>query len=220
MGTSRVVVIHINPGQKNQIEHAQWLSKGLKRHNMIAQVTGNIYERGDIHIVSGPHWAKDHWVGHPRTVLLDCAYYHPGVSGKWKSMDWVSLGWMNAEGGRDFVAGTGREPPVPTTCKSDTGTIFLADYVGPVEKADTVRLHPSREKHDESLPDALSRHKTAVGYTTSALVMAGLMGLETVCKDDRNIMAQPDWLELLPYADWHNEEISSGEAWEHLQHTH
>ena len=45
---------------------------------------------------------------------------------------------------------------------------------------------------------------------------AALEGLEVVCKDDRNIMAEPNWLELLPYADWSHHEIENGDVWEHL----
>lgn len=66
--------------------------------------------------------------------------------------------------------------------------------------------------------DALRRHGVAIGYQTTALVRAALEGLDTVCLDSRNILAQPDWYELLPYADWEASEISSGEAWEHLKH--
>jgi hypothetical protein len=47
-------------------------------------------------------------------------------------------------------------------------------------------------------------------------VTAALEGLEVVCKDDRNIMSEPNWLELLPYADWNHQEIENGDVWEHL----
>ena len=132
-------------------------------------------------------------------------------------MDWISAGWMNDDGGRTFKRGAGRRPPEPEIKRTGCGTIFLADYGGPIEQADTVRLHPAGTSHTESLHQALHRHAIAVGYQTTALVTAALQGLEVICKDHRNIMAQPNWLELLPYADWHYSEIESGELWAHLQ---
>jgi hypothetical protein len=170
----------------------------------------------DVHIVSGPHYAKSVWQGHPRTVLLDCAYYHDGKT-CWHSTDWVSLGWMREDGGRRFRAGTGRTPPEIEARPTEGGTIFLADFGGVIEPADTVRRHPDEEKPREPLRAALRRHRKAIGYRTTALVAAALAGLEIVCKDARNILWEREWLELLPYADWHWSEIESGEAWEHLK---
>lgn len=124
---------------------------------------------------------------------------------------------MNAAGGRDFTAGEGRPGPVPAPAKLGTRSIFLADYEGPVEPADTVRPHPARERPGEPLEAALARHDVAIGYDTTALVTAALMGLRTVCRSETNIMARPDWLELLPWADWHGSEIASGACWDHLR---
>jgi len=157
-----------------------------------------------------------YWLGHPRTILLDRAYYHEEKTGRWASMDWVSLGWMRADGGRRFHAGSGRPPPAIEDRPLQGGTIFLADYGGPVEPADTVRRHPADQRPTEDLHTALRRHRTAIGYRTTALVAAALAGLEIICKDPRNIVAEPNWLDLLPYADWHWTEIESGSAWEHL----
>lgn len=131
-------------------------------------------------------------------------------------MDWVSLGWMNSDGGRDFSIGSGRNAPEIKDHRNSGSSIFLADYNGEIERADEVRLHPESERPRDGLCEALRRHGVAIGYKTSALVIAGLEGLEVICKDSTNIMAQPNWLELLPYADWHYSEIQSGEAWEHL----
>lgn len=77
-------------------------------------------------------------------------------------------------------------------------------------------MHPAEVRPAESLGEALARHDVAIGYRTTALVTAALMGLRIDCRDPENIMARPDWLELLPWADWHYTEIESGEAWEHL----
>lgn len=211
-----LIAFHCNPTQAHQIEHGQWLKSGFKKHGLDLLVTHNIQQEADIHIISGPHYAKDTWIQHPKVILIDRAYYRQGRSGQWESEDCVSIGWMRRDGGRLFSVGAGRKPPERQDRKSETGTIFLADYDGPMESADTVRLHPARKNYTESLPDALSRHARAVGYSTSALVQAGLQGLEIVCKDKRNIMSESDWLDLLPYADWHHSEIESGELWQHL----
>jgi hypothetical protein len=214
-----VVAIHVNITQPHQVEHGQWLRRGFERLGIKAEVTNSPTTPADIHVVSGPHFAKQNFLNHPRTILLDRAYYHEEKTGAWKSMDWVSLGWMRPDGGRDFKTGTGRLKPAVRDRSSTTGTIFLADYCGPVELADHVRHHPSQAASSEPLRDALRRYATAIGYQTTALVTAALEGLEIICRDNRNIMADPNWLELLPYADWHFSEIESGEALEHILDT-
>lgn len=98
-------------------------------------------------------------------------------------------------------------------------TIFLADFDGPIEPADTVRLHPAQATSDKSLLDSLHEHRTAIGYNTTALVTAALEGLDIICKSSQNIMSQENWIDLLPYADWHYSEIQKGTAWEHLEHS-
>ena len=135
-------------------------------------------------------------------------------------MDWVSLGWLRNDGGRTFTIGSGRESPKIGTRESETGTIFLGDYLGPIEPATCVRRHPAQQPNAEPLREQLRRFRTAIGYQTTALVTAALCGLEVICKDQRNIMAESNWLDLLPYADWHWTEIESGEALEHLLDTH
>jgi hypothetical protein len=122
---------------------------------------------------------------------------------------------MNEHGGRGFRVGSGKKPP-EIGQNHGTGTIFLGDYNGKTHEADTIRLHPMNKTYSEPLTAALSRHHKAIGYRTTALVKAALMGLEVECLDPENIIYQPNWRELLPYADWHYSEIESGEAWEHL----
>ena len=123
---------------------------------------------------------------------------------------------MNSAGGRDFVAGVGRESPEIKDNATGRKSIFLADYDGPIEEADTVRLHPAHANYPKTLLESLREHGKAIGYTTTALVTAALEGLEVTCLSEQNIMSQPNWLELLPYTDWHLSEIESGELWSHL----
>ncbi len=210
-----LITFHCNFTLPHQIEHGQWLKQGLEAHGHTLRIDGSPTSESDVHIVSGPHFAKSHWLDHPRVILLDRAYYHDDPPDTWHSMPWVSVGWMNKNGGRDFKQGTGR--PVPEIRENHgEGTIFLADYSGPIEEADTVRLHPDDCRYDEPLVDVLRRHRTAIGYNTTALALAGLEGLDVICKSKTSIMSQPNWLQLLPYADWHYSEIQNGELWEHL----
>ena len=204
------IAIHTNFTLPHQLKYAQHLSVGFKRHGHKTTITQDIHRAADIHVVLGPHYAKERWLEHPHVILLDRAYYRPDPIN-------VSLGWMNSNGGRDFKIGCGRIPPIRKNKRTTGGTIFLADYNGPMERADTVRLHPSNEKPETGLIDALYGHKRAIGYKTTSLVTAGLEGLEVICRDKQNIMYKNNWIDLLPYADWSYEEIESGEAWEHLE---
>lgn len=208
------IAFHVNTTQAHQREHGEWLRAGFKRHGINISVTSDINQNADIHIVSGPHHAKTRWQGH-KTIWLDRAYYHEEKTGKWASMDWVSLGWLRADGGREFKKGEGRPRIEKAERPNSEKTIFLADYRGKIETADTVRLHPGEKREPEPLRKALRRHGTAIGYDSTALVIAGLEGLDIVCKSPRSIM-NDNWIELLPYADWHYSEICSGEAIEHL----
>ncbi len=149
-------------------------------------------------------------------MMIDRALWHQEKPEKWHSMDWVSVGWIK-NGRKIFRIGNGRKAPEPKTGNNGRGSVFLADYYGPVEQADTIRLHPERESNSEQLLDCLHRHARAIGYNTTALITAGLEGLEIECKSPDSIMSQPNWLELLAYTDWRYDEIESGELCTHLQ---
>lgn len=123
---------------------------------------------------------------------------------------------MNSDGGRTFKTGSGRKQPERKSKENNGRSIFLADYGCTPEPADAIRFHPADRASESPLLEVLRSYGIAIGYQTSALVTAGLEGLEVICKDETNIMSEPNWLELLPYADWHLNEIASGDAWEHL----
>lgn len=209
------IIIHTNLTLAHQYQYAKYFKQGFDRHGLKSEITSDRFKQADVHIVQGPHYAKDIWLNHPNVILLDVAYYHPERTTHPRSMDWVSIGWMNEKGGRDFIKGAGRKSPEIGETQG-TKTLFLADFNGPIEQADTIRLHPANKKYPDKLEDVFKEHGTAIGYNTSALVQAGLAGLKIICKSEINIMAQPNWLELLPYAEWNYTEIKSGELWEHL----
>lgn len=204
-----MIVIHTNTTLPHQRKYAGHLQSGFKKLGFDSEITASPTEKGDIHVVLGPHYAKSHWIGH-KTILLDRCLYRGDP-------DHVSLGWLESDGGRYFKVGTGREPPKIKERRTKGKSIFLADFQGEVETGhDKVRLHPALKQSTIGLLDDLSDCMTATGYQTTALVTAGLEGLNIVCKDKRNVMYYDNWYEILPYADWSWQEIESGEAIEHL----
>ncbi|MBT8123908.1 MAG: hypothetical protein KJO81_03675 [Gammaproteobacteria bacterium] len=211
------IKIHINPSLQHQVQHGQQFRSGFERLGFKSVVTSDRCAEADVHVISGNWYAKKIWRNHPRVIYLDRCYYLGNP-------EHVSLGWMTSNGGRKFRKGSGRKLPKCAKTKTGYQTIFLADYDGPqapkktdyLGHIDSIRYHPVRMKAREPLKDVLDRNDQAVGYMSTALVTAGLMGLKVTALDKRNIMAREDWLEILPYADWHLDEIGSGDAIDHL----
>lgn len=203
------VCIHANPNLAYQLRWSDGLSAALKSHGFISEVTADPRKQSDIHVVLGPHYAKKYHLNN-ETILLDRCYYRGDP-------DHASLGWMLPCGGRRFKEGTGRKPPVIKDRKTGNKSIFLADYQGEIGEADTIRLHPAQAKPTESLLSALNRHDIAIGHKTTALVEAALVGLSVTSSDPQHILNQPNWLRLLPYADWAYGELN--EAIDHLCHS-
>lgn len=210
-----VVAIHTNTTLKHQVEAAENLKAGFEVHGDQAVITPRIDYTADLHVVMGPHYAKNHYLGHSNVILLDRCYYRGDP-------EHVSLGWMNAEGGRDFVSGGNSRPgPEPAPLKMGSRSIFLQDWHGPyderIDKADKIRKHPAEEADKTPLETVLESYDIAIGYRTTSLVTAALMGLRVICRDRQNIVANSNYLELLPWADWSHDEIREGKAWEHLR---
>ena len=166
------IAFHVNPQQPHQIEHSEWFKEGFGHYGLELDITTDIYKPADIHIVSGPHYAKTQWLGHPDVILIDRSYIpkHHVKTSRWASEEWISVGWMNERGGRDFLSGSGREPVRVENRSAERGTIFLADYAGPVDEADSIRLHPQRKRYTEPLSDAICRHAKAIGYRTTRVL--------------------------------------------------
>lgn len=203
------IAIHTNFALSHQRQHAELFRKGFERHGIKSNVTCNVIEKADIHIVMGPHYAKNYYLTHPNVILLDRCYYKGNENH-------VSVGWMNSIGGRCFVPGHGKES---LTIKESTGSksLFLVDYNGIVEDSNIVRYHPSNKKSTTTLLQDIKECNSATGYNTTSLVIAALNGLDITCKGNVNILLNANWLDLLPYADWSYDEIESGELWDHLK---
>ena len=211
------VAIHVNPSLAHQVDHGERWRKGFARHGIAATVTNDPSRAADIHVISGPWFAKKQWTGHPRVIGIDRAWCQPNP-------EYVSVGWLRADGGYEYRKGTGRQAPVKRATKSGERAVYLMDYNGaplPLRgyggAIHEVRRHPSNVRPRDTLADSLNRNAIAVGYMTTALAVAALAGLRVVCLDPRSLMARPDWWELLPYADWTLDEIENGDVWEHLK---
>lgn len=196
------IAIHANLSIPWQLRYSDAFIKGVPG----SRITTSPNESADIHICLGPHFSK--WRT-DNTILVDRCFWRGDPQH-------VSIAWIK-NGERVFTEGKGKKPPRLKPGKTGNKTIFLADYNGQIEQADTVRLHPAQEPQKDDLITALSKHDIAIGYETSALVTAALEGLKVICKSPHHIMNQPNWLELLAYSDWSINEIYSGEAWQHLK---
>lgn len=201
--------IHTNFKLPHQVKQANALLQGFKAHKIHALVTDSVTQEADGHVVLGPHYAKAHWIGHRNVILLDRPYFH-------STDNHISVGWMNLLGGRDFIQGEGKTLPVMHESNGDC-SLFLSDYNGKVEYADFIRLHPMNKKYRISLIRTIKMCDRATGYNTTALVTAALYGLSFICKGDSSILNDPNWFQLLPYADWSYNDIQTGKLWAHLQ---
>ena len=219
-------VIHTNPNLKHQIEFAEYLSHGLKKHGVNACITSQIDAKANIHIVLGPHYAKSQWLGHSRTILLDRCFW-----GNHKQV--VSLAWMTKDGGRVVLSGDNDRPkPELQPWKTGDKVIELVDFGGQPSTGHNYRLHPTTSKPTETLDSALRRHDIAVGGVGTAMVTAAIYGLPVVCLDNRSVClpmsskstnpidiirpSREQWLNNLSYMNWSGSEIESGEAFEYL----
>lgn len=225
------MAIHTNTALPHQAEFASYLQLGFRRHGVNALITADIDREADIHVVLGPHYAKQRWLGH-RTLLLD--------RGWWGDHTWdVSLSWMTPDGAHTISDGSPADRPKPEMRpwkEAEERSLVLLDYgfqgTGWAEHARncSVRLHPANCTPPESLHNALDRHDYAVGYGTTALVAAAIAGLPVVCLDHRNPVmpvasqdlplvrpSRTQWLNNLSYHQYNGNEIADGTAWAFLK---
>jgi hypothetical protein len=237
VGAPVLAVIHYNARLAHQVAHAAAFLEGFKRHGITAQATPERDTEGDLHIVSGPWYALDRWAAHPRTILIDRAY--------WGDPDCVSIGWLLPDGGRYYAAAmppdrwraSGQEL---RPLREGGESLLLGDY--PEDRRAyrrqmalhgirRFRPHPSAAAWPDcpaeiltgDLAAILTDYGTAYGYKSTALVLAALHGLNIVALDPRAITARwarehrEAWCYDLAYAQWSLAEIAAGHAWEHLR---
>lgn len=217
-------LIHYNPHLPHQRDHARaFEAAGFK-------ATTDPKREADIHVISGPHYAMRHWIGHPRVLMIDRAW--------WGDPECVSIGWLQPDGTRRFASGTEPRPhPEPMPWKTrQQSAVVLADYgqdvSSIVSKAKSrfhyvrVRKHPAEQAPGETLHSALALSDVAIGTARTALFDAIMMGLPSVCLDPDNPLAgvcandldselvYPDrgpWLHDMSYRQFNLNEIE--EAW-------
>lgn len=232
------IAIHANPALQHQQQFGEYFLTGFKRHGIKAELTSNVNQEADVHVVLGPHYARDRWAGN-HTILLD--------RGWWGDPAWdVSIGWMNHNTGMIISTGNDDTRPKPellamregaTPFRPGSRCIGLLDYGMPPEKlsqqytvgyalhpqwrADAIRPHPA-DKTQGDLIDALAGFHRAIGYRTSALVTALIQGLRVYCLDVRNpahhdnCPSRETWLNNLSHHHYNGDEIASGLVWEFL----
>lgn len=227
------VVIVSNPHLANQIESAEWLRKGFSQHGIDAEVTADTNKGADVHVIQGPHYAYGEWCGKPNVLFLNrCFLGHP----RWD----VSIGWLNADGSRDFRwkdEPKGETPELKPMKQHRDCAVVFGDYgIDPTEMVLNTRNkygrtyyhpHPAGKKESPALsPDWTLEQiweiaDVAVGGSSTVLVEAAIQGLHVEaydplhvvqgCEDDRQ-----RWLNRLSWADWNATEIMAGTFWDHL----
>jgi hypothetical protein len=228
------VVIHSNPGLANQVESAGWLSEGLARHGVENVITADKHAEADIHIIQGPWYAYNEWLGKPNVLFLNRCFYGDA------RFD-VSIGWLRPDGSRDFknhgrASANGVLPKLRPKKSRRRSAVVFADYgKDPTEmiadarrKYDSVffRPHPAqaRETPVMTLKGELSTTwdiaDVAIGGTSTVLVEAVINGLHVETTDPLHVVAgltdRRQWLIDLSWSQWHYDQLKRGDFWEHL----
>jgi len=231
--------MHFNPKLQHQLDHAKaFASSGF-------EITTDPKQEADIHVVSGPYYAKPYWLNHPRVLEIDRAY--------WGDPDYISIGWRNPDGTRRFATGDAdrttpemRDWKAPWPQFGELSCLILADYgqdVGDIAAQAKerfvqveVRHHPAdiqRGKFDNiPLDMQVTWYDCVIGTSGTAIFEAIIRGIPTICLDPKNPCApvcadsidapmfrgdRSDWLKSMAYKQWSLDEIASGEAWAYLK---
>jgi len=228
------VVIHCNMSLDNQTESAAWLREGFQAHGIDAEITGDRLKGGDVHIVQGPWYAYNDWLGKERVLFLNrCFFGHP----RWD----VSIGWLKADGTRDFrnadkTQGKGTLPELHKKKSKQRAVVVFGDYGRDPKQEmsyarrtyDSVfyRAHPASNGRTPyltlggELDSVWQIADCAVGYKTTALIDAEIHGLHVHSTDPGHVVHhdgdRQQWLNRLSWANWNHEEIKRGTFWEHL----
>ena len=226
------VVIHSNPGLPNQIESSGWLKSGFERHGMACEVTADRSKPADIHVVQGPHYAFNEWLGKDNVIWLDRCFYGD-------SRFDLSIGWLNANGSRNFknknmTDANGELPELKSMKPQQESAVVFADY-GKMNQAKHwtvdardkyfpvhLRFHPADMESFDTLDDMWQRCDVAIGGTSTTLVEAALNGLHVESFDPLHVCQSIEyegrqaWLNRLSWAQWNHEQIMNGDFWEHL----
>lgn len=217
------VVNIINPKLANQRATGEWIETGFKALGYRVITTSVPGAQGDITVVHGPNYAKRGKKG--RVLWLDRCWYGD-------TNEWVSLGWKATEYDRVFPGGpSGRfadhvKQGVVSLDPMRTGdkVIALDDYDETLRDLplqwDAYRAHPARDKHTNTLLEAMEGYSKALCGSGTCAAQAWLAGLHIACFDQHNIVkgceCRESFAESLSYKQWHRDEMRSGVAVERL----
>ena len=229
------VVIHSNPTLPNQIESALWLKRGFDRHGLDCEITADKHKQADIHVVQGPHYAFNEWLGKPNVIWLDRCFYGD------HRYD-LSIGWLNPDGSRDFKnkdmsCGKGDLPELkPQKTRRECAVVF-GDYgMNPTELVKYAQInfgrtyykpHPAERGQTSpvlapkwTLDECWEIADCAVGHSSTVLVTAELNGLHVYTTDTHHVCQgienREQWLVNLSWAQWNSDEICYGDFIDHL----
>lgn len=230
--------IHVNAARTSQVEFADYLRLGFEACGWkVTKTTDrNPHPNASVQVVLGPHYALKQCAGQNTLMLDRCFWGNP--------REVVSLAWLDANGKRVWPqsAPAGREIPECEPWRHDEErAVILNDYSRIMHKGSVeshfryveYRDHPTKGgRYIEKLRNVLDRNDVAVGFTSSALVTAALMGLPVVTLGDQKSavsaistkqlgepLLRPDrtpWLNNLAYMNWSGDEIKTGLAVEYL----
>ena len=228
------VVIHTNMALPNQTESAGWLQTGFASHGIDAEITGDKHKAADIHVVQGPWYAFNEWLGKDNVLWLDRCFYGDA------RFD-LSIGWLQPDGSRKFCNhGMARAKGTLPALKPRKGkrrcAVVFADYgqdctqtvIETRQAYDSVffRPHPAQAQETPvitlkgDLANVWEIADVAIGHSSTVLVEAEINGLHVETTDARhvarNVTDRTQWLNDLSWAQWNHEEIQRGEFWEHL----
>lgn len=229
-----MVTIHANPHLKNQMECAGALLQGFAKHGLPIEVSHTKQPGIGVNVIQGPWWCYPDFVGRPNTLFLDRTFYGCAVQN-------VSLGWLNADGSRDFgdcdKPAKGELPELKPTKHSQRCAIVFGDYGrDPAPEYTYARKHHDsvwfRQHPRESgtpyvvplrcsLDEAWQIGDVAIGHKSTVLVEAAINGLHVVSTDPNHVVHgyedRENWLRQLSWKQWSLDEIRAGDFWEHLK---
>ena len=221
-------VIHYNPKMKHQCDHARAFEAcGFK-------ATTDPKEPADIHVVSGPYYAKPYWLDHPRVIEIDRAW--------WGDPHCISIGWMQPDGTRRFATGleSRQKPEMAPWWDVVRSCLILADFQQDTSEIETkardrfgsvkVRRHPAEQKSERTLNWDIRSHDVAIGTSGTSIFEAIKAGTPSICLDPKNECApvcsgsidedlyrgdRDDWIHNMSYKQFNLDEIDV--AWNLLK---
>lgn len=209
-------VIHCNPNLAHQVELADCLSHGLKKHDINATISGNPNAPADLHVVMGPWFALKQW-RHSNTLYIDRAF--------WGDPECVTIHWLKG-GEKVYLSDMPRrDHPELMPMKTGHRRIYLCDYgCAPLGEYDTVRWHPAERKGQCTLDQSLKGHQIAIGRRTTALVTAAIQGLKTETTDPHSPVwalretPREQWINDIAWHNWSKSDIANGAFFDGIGH--